>query len=755
MKVQPADLFSSFNLPDSIPYLSLLPSPSPGAESLHTAETSPSAPPAPPSVPFLHPLLHLSSEGLTCRPPTLNWSTASRVLDAASAAAYELVASSALSEVEREAHIDRLVAVHLRLDVEGLAGWTQRTAALQWRECGQAACEAELRRLVSGRLDALASVQRQRQRMAALHEGTAAALSRGFHFLLADDEEERRRQHARLSRQRGHAAAQHRLEANRLTEAARWQLAWTEAAAVQAAQRERETAERAARAAAEALKAEEEWNFARAKAKQGRLEVRVVRLELTDPSILPPNTRPFFACQAVTLPSTRSLDNPTPTTGLHFSPFVALEEVAEDGEGGEVGESRMALTAAMDWRCQLSLQSVATAQLLLSCQCADEAQAERWLRSKAKLEARREQRQRAEAERQSTSAAAKRPGKGKKGDKAAAVASPAAHRRRVSSAVAVTSPPSTSSSLPSTTSSSPFVPASKRQLASRVPAAAEPGKRKAKRRARKEWSRDMWSHPQRHRHITKTLELGRLQWRVKQVREAPGGEVQLQMELQGECWYAKRDKAERKRRKSTMEEGEAAADSSATQPGSPRPPPSPRSSGSASMGGLHPALSMTPSSLFPPPYQPHHSALQLVLMTDKERQSWLEEEERRERLRREREDKERAKWRRSVGFVWLELKLRPLDTHGVEIARPGTTEEEAQSEDEETDEDGEEEEEWSEDEGLDSEVEGEAVKAEPRVRPKAAMPAMRQVAARAKEWTRSTGVEAQAVRGVVFPLLDG
>ena len=143
-------------------------------------------------------------------------------------------------------------------------------------------------------------------------------------------------------------------------------------------------------------------------------------------------------------------------------------------------------------------------------------------------------------------------------------------------------------------------------------------------------------------------------------------------------------------------------------------------------------------------------------MTDKERQSWMEEEERRERLRREREDKERAKWRRSVGFVWLELKLRPMDAHGVEIIRPGTTEEEAQSEDEDTDEDEEEEvEEWSEDEGVEGEVEVETVKAEPRVRPSAAMPAMRQVAARAKEWTKTAGVEAQAVRGVVFPLLDG
>ena len=211
---------------------------------------------------------------------------------------------------------------------------------------------------------------------------TAHAGSRAFHFLHADDDDMRRARHARHTRHHAHLAAVHRISAHRHAETARWSRAWAEAAAQEEARRERERGERAERARVEAARAEEVWNDRRMKAKGGRVELRVVRVQMTDPDILPELTSAFLVCQPVQAPALAGgMDYPTPLAPAVYQRLHTRRHRRAGHDAAAPSPSGLA-------RVRSPSPSIANASVVLACQCADEEQARRWMKKKAKLERR-------------------------------------------------------------------------------------------------------------------------------------------------------------------------------------------------------------------------------------------------------------------------------------------------------------------------------------------------------------------------------
>ena len=709
---------SPFQVDESLPYLSLLPPSSSPRASFVAGVTAPPAPP-PSSAAFLSPLLRVSSEGLTVRPPTLNWSVASRVLEAASEASYELVASSALCEVDKEAAVDRLLSLHLQLDVDGLSRDGRRVEATAWDSRGALDYARLEQQYAADREMARAFLQQQRDSLQAQHVATITALARSFHHLNAEEEDDRRARYSRHLRQRAYQNALHRIDDHRQAETARWSLAWARASALHAQRRERDLAERALRAHADALRADALWHERRAKAKMARVELRVVRLELTDAHIVPPATHPFFVCQVMqAAPLVGGLDYPTPLTELRFSPFLLARSGSEgkDEEGEEY---------PVEWRCEFMVKNVSSALLVLACQASDPDQTARWLRKQARLRAKRDER--LQAVHDTTPVPPPR-----KGRKAATVTTKG---KRPSPAKAAGS--------------------EKRKKG----ASAQPARQMFKPKRAK----DLSNHPARHLTITRVVEVGRVEYRLKALRDESQGDVRVRLDLCGECWYAKRDKLDKRRRKAAQEPSDLAAPSPRPSTDewatSPRPAPmSPLSPSSVSARRLplHPALTVNPALLYPPAYRPHRSALQLLLMTEKERQHWVEEEERKERLRRERDEKERLRWTQRVGYVWVDVRLVPYDADGREIVREGVDEREEVNEDDDAEDDVDdyaEEEEAGEADGIEGKEEtGEETEA--LNSPSPVRSSVRKSQSKAVRPQPSATVPSAAVRGKTFPLLD-
>ena len=727
LKLQPYPPSSPLCMLEPVSHLSLLP-----AEAA-SSPASVSASPLSGAESFLYPLSHLSSVGLTVAPPSLSWSAASRELEAATAASSVLLSAASCCQAERLQQLDRLVSVGVGQDVDALAQQSDRERQKRWDEQERASWELS------------AAGRRQREQAVAAHSAGSreqAAESRAVSARLAADQwrfrderedADRVQRESRAARQAAQSAAADRLDRRRQAESQQWQREWRLQAEASRQQRLQEREQRARRQQEDAQRVETEYEALRLKAKGARLQLRMARVELLDGRVLPAWAASFLCCQVVQQPAAAAvLDYPSPLSELQFSPFIAQAD------------------GLLDWRCELLVRSVAHASLVLSFQCCEQQQADRWQRWLAKREAKKAT---AEQSRDELS------GRQDTADRLpAAVRTPATRQREQKRSTA----------------------SSSRSARSRT-AEGEGGQTAAgRRRAQGAAS----SRPQSHRHrlITRTLELGRLEWRLRELRDAGGGELRAMAAMSGEAWYARRERQDRKRRKSIGSSPApqiATPRSAETEAAEPLSPQSGR--GPLSPSALNPRslLLQSPSSLFPPPHRPKRSDLQLLLMTEKERVDWVEEEERRELLRREKERRERDKFTRCIAHVWLHLRITPCDSDGRDILRQGDDQpaagssaaQPARADSDDDGDGGEDEGEEEEDQQVDAEVEllwreeQRRLQAESAPSPHAAesraraeRAARREQERRQREASRREGREAQAgqaaVKAKTFPLLQ-
>lgn len=683
---------SPFNLTSPLHHLSLL-SPANKHDNPDTAQPTTttnnhshyshhhhhSQPPA-----FLHPLTHLSALGLTLTPPTLNWSTAASVLAEAELRASDLLCRAVSCDVERVVAVDRLIGVDMRNELREVEGEERRVREKRWREeeVVKQAREDEERKeqhvLIAAEI---------RRNKAEVEVARAALLQQRYiewRYRDEDVEEEEMADDQRLARYDVYHAAQLRISLAKQEESAAWKNEWRD---IQLLHQQRMAEERAAslaRQQAEQQRINAAYTAARLKAKQGRLQLTIQRARTITSPFLPSGTVAYFVAQLVAEQPIQSLEYPAPLSELRYSPFTADVEAAVGGVEGESdgvagsGEGGV----EVGWGCEWMAKSVAKSTLVISWQCCDREQKERfdkWIRKK---------------ERQ------------RRNDAATATTANEEQQQQPSKArpPKSTTTKSKSNSTKSSTNnnnSQPTAPTKRPTKAATTSTSTEEQISVVKRVKK---LKELRSHSHRHVLITRVLELGRVELKLRDIREREAGEWDGMVEVTGVGWQAKAAADERKRRRKREKQQRAGNDVEGMEsPGvlsplqSPRPgtgmssmstarfdsPPFNTNSSSTTtrapttkterdqqrLTASH--LTMNPASLYPTRPSQKRSELQLLLMTDKERQQYQDDEEHKERLRRDKEDKERRKWSRKVGELWIGVRLLPLDADGKLIVREG------------------------------------------------------------------------------------
>ena len=671
LKLQHHAHSSPFNLTSPLHHLSLL-SPRQRAPHVPSAIQSRSAPQSPA---FLRPLRHMSSLGLTLSPPTLNWTVAAGVLSEAEMRSSEMLCREMSVNVERVIAVDRLIGVDMCNQVQDLEGEERRVRDKQWREVAQVRRAKDDGEREEQRSLIIDEIRRNQAHVDAVRSSLVQQRYLDWRYRDESAEADEMADDQRLARYDAYTAAQLRVSLNKQEESAAWKNEWR---AIQQLQQQRMAEERAAalaRQQAERQRINAAYTAARLKAKQGRLQLTIVRAKAIATPFLPANTVAYFVAQLVSDPPAQSLDYPAPLSELRYTPFVAFEagEEAHDGEEGEQGEENVGMGVEVGWSCEWAVKSVGKTTLLIGWQCCDREQKskfDKWVRKKE-----RHRRQDAAA---TTAAADGQPQSPQQTSTKAA--NPAKSKRKQPVQKKATSKKPTKQKRSNKTGST-----TEEQVS-----AVKRGRR----------LKDLRSHSHRHAVITRVLELGRVEFRLRDVREKEEGEWKGMVEVSGVGWQAKAAAAERKRRRKRgkrsgnldASDGDG-ADLDSPSMVSPRPMTSAsglstdtpndsaavttRSGAALSKTELDDPrltaahLTMNPFSLFSSRQREKRSELQLLLMTEKERQQFLEDEERKERIRRDKEDRERKKWSRKVGELWFELRLLPLDADGQLVVREG------------------------------------------------------------------------------------
>ena len=610
---------------------------------------------------------------------------AAGVLSEAELRSSQLLCREVSVDVERVIAVDKLIGVDMRNELREVEGEERRVRERRWRDEELVRRDKEDEERKEQQSLIVAAVRRDQTRVDA--ERSALLEQRYLEWRYRDEsvEAEEMADDQRLSRHDLYHASQLRVSLAQQEESAAWKNEWR---TIQLQQQQRMADERAAslaRQQAEQQRINAAYTAARLKAKQGRLQLTIIRAKTIISPFLPANTTAYFVAQLVADPPMQSLDYPAPLSELRYTPFVADAEV--DGSGDEEEGSG---TVEVGWGCEWVAKNVGKTTLVIGWQCCDREQKERfdkWIRKKERQ--RRKDATAAAAEtdeqQQQQQPSTKKPTKPTKQQPAAHKPTNNTNTKQPSTKAAPSNSRKSRSTKSSTTSTEEQLSGIKRS-------------RKLK---------ELQSHSHRHKVITRVMELGRAEFRLREVREKEEGEWKGMVEVSGVSWQARAAADEKKRRRkrgrrrsitvdTTNDGGEGAELDSPTalSPSmlSPRP-----TTGTSSVSGdssqptaLLPAagattskadresqqlsaahLTMNPSSLYPSRQREKRSELQLLLMTEKERQQYQEEEERKERMRRDKEDKERRKWSRKVGELWFELKLLPLDADGRLVVREG------------------------------------------------------------------------------------
>ena len=759
LKLQTYAQSSPFHLTSPVHHLSLL---SPRHRLPHSPSSAQSRT-EPQSPAFLQPLTHMSLLGLTLSPPTLNWTVAAGVLSEAEARSSDMLCRSVSVDVERVIAVDKLIGVDMRNELREVEGEERRVRERRWREEETVRRDREDEQRAQQLSHIAAEIHRDKARVDAAR---SALLERRYlEWRYRDErvEAEEMADDQRLARHDAYHAAQLRISLNKQEESAAWKNEWR---AIQLLQQQRMTEERAAalaRQQAEQQRIDAAYTATRLKAKQGRLQLNIVRAKAIAQPFLPANTVAYFVVQLVTDPPTQSLEYPAPVTELRYTPFVACEAVegSDEVEDVEVG-----------WSSEWVLKSVGRTTLVIGWQCCDREQKERfdkWIRKKEKQRRKETAAAAAADEQQQTQQTSTMPSK------------PALPKHKASTKKPTNSRKNSRPRKPSATTAAGSATEEHLSAIKRV----------------KKW-KELRSHSHRHKVITRVLELGRVEFRLRDVRERDEGEWKGVVDVSGVGWQAKAAADERKRRRKragrrrsttvdgsegeggdidsptamspTLLSARSTTDASILSADSTQPTDADTSVAGATskverdkqrLSAAH--LTMNPSSLYPSRIREKRSELQLLLMTEKERQQWQEDEERRERIRRDKDDRERRKWSRKVGELWLELKLLPLDADGKPVVREGEkrVEEREEREEEGEDVDGEEKEgaeDEEEAEGDDDEVDEDEDEEEEETaikrKPKGKQAKSRTQTAKRSRPPETEYLPQQQLRSKAFPVMD-
>ena len=715
LKLQHYAHSSPFHLTSPVHHLSLLsPShtPPPSSPPSHPSSTAHSRT-APQSPTFLHPLTHRSSLGLTLSPPTLNWTVAAGVLSEAELRSSELLCREVSVNVERVIAVDRLIGVDMRNEVREVEGEERRVRARRWREEEQQRRDRDDEDRKQQQALIVAAIRRDQARVDAARSALLEQRYLEWRYRDESVEDEELADDQRLVRYDTYHASQLRISLNKQEESAAWKNEWR---TIQLQQQQRLAEERAAtlaRQQAEQQRINAAYTAARLKAKQGRLQLTIVRAKPLITPFLPANTVAYFVAQLVADPPTQSLDYPTPLSELRYAPFMAdvlsggggetaaVEDGEEESEGVEVG-----------WSCEWVAKSVAKTTLVISWQCCDRDQKDKfdkWVRKRERQRKKDAAAAAATADDQQQQQQQQTNKKPNKPTKAKQTHKPAASKKQQATIPSQTAPSNSRKQRSSKPANSSASSATEEQLS-------------AIKRTKK--LKDSRSHSHRHKVITRVLELGRVELKLRDVREREEGEWKGMVEVAGVSWQARAAADERRRRRKRGKHRSINVDNSDAEPGdidspallsptmlsptSSRPATSTSSMSAvtidssqqataAAAAGLSKAerenqrlsaahLAMNPSSLYPSRLREKRSELQLLLMTEKERQQYQDDEERKERMRRDKDDKERRKWSRKVGELWFELRLLPLDADGKLLVKEGDKRAEAKEREDEEEE---------------------------------------------------------------------
>ena len=654
----------------------------------HSAPQHHSQPPA-----FLHPLTHISSLGLTLTPPTLNWSTAASVLAEAELRASDLLCRAVSCDVERVVAVDRLIGVDMRNELREVEGEERRVREKRWRD---EELVKHLRDEEERKEQHVLIAAEIRRNKAEVEAARAALLQQRYidwRYRDEDVEEEEMADDQRLARYDVYHAAQLRISLAKQEESAAWKNEWRDIQLLHQQHMAEERAASLARQQAEQQRINAAYTAARLKAKQGRLQLTIHRSKHITSPFLPAGTVAYFVAQLVAEQPVQSLEYPTPLSELRYAPFTADAAVGagEALSGSEAGDSGSEGGVEVGWASEWVAKSVPKTTLVIGWQCCDREQKERfdkWIRKK-------ERQRRLDASTTTTAA-----------DQQPATAQPSKLTTKKSSKQTQKS---------DKTKSSTTTTQAKRAIKATATTTTEEQVSSIKKVKK---LKELRSHSHRHALITRVLELGRVELKLRDIREREGGEWDGMVEVYGLGWQAKAASDERKRRRKREKQQRLANSNSDGADGgidsptgvlspsllSPRSPGRPGTGLSSTTNGMSTTrfdsprfmngslattraaltkserdqqrlntshLTMNPASLYPTRQSQKRSELQLLLMTDKERQQYQDDEEHKERLRREKEDKEKRKWSRKVGELWISMKLLPLDVDGKLIVREG------------------------------------------------------------------------------------